>query len=73
MSPIEARLRERHASVHSLLDQGHGIREIARELQMGGNTVCRDARAETPEQMLNGRHQPRPSRLDPFKPHLGRR
>ncbi|GGZ20897.1 transposase [Streptomyces poonensis] len=73
MSPIEARLRERHAIVHSLLDQGHGIREIARELHMGGNTVRRAACAHTPEQMLNGRHQPRPSQLDPFKPHLDRR
>lgn len=67
MSPIEARQRERHAIVHSLLAQGHGIRQIARELHMGGNTVRRAARAETPEQMPNGRHQPRPSQLDSFK------
>ncbi|GHC89574.1 transposase [Streptomyces flavofungini] len=40
---------------------------------MGGNTVRRAARAETPEQMFNGRHQPRPSQLDPFKAHLDRR
>ncbi|MEV0501401.1 transposase [Streptomyces spectabilis] len=73
MSPIESRLRERHAIVHALLDQGHGIREIARELHMGGNTVRRVARAETPEQMPNGRHQPRPSQLNPFKTHLDRR
>ncbi|MCX5207641.1 ISL3 family transposase [Streptomyces sp. NBC_00237] len=73
MSPIEARLRQRHAIIHSLLDQGHGIREIARELHMGGNTVRKAARAETPEQILNGRHQPRPSQLDPFKDHLDRR
>ncbi|GGV68457.1 transposase [Streptomyces longisporoflavus] len=73
MSPIEARLRQRHTIVHSLLDQGHGLREIARELHMGGNTVRKAARAETPEQMLNGRHQRRPSRLDPFKEHLDRR
>ncbi|MEV8548094.1 ISL3 family transposase [Streptomyces sp. NPDC051572] len=73
MSPIETRQRERHAIVHALLDQGHGIREIARELHMGGNTVRRAARAETPEQMLNGPHQPRPSRLNPFKAHLDRR
>ncbi|MEV6655388.1 hypothetical protein [Streptomyces sp. NPDC051219] len=31
MSPIEARIRERHATVHALLAQGHGIREIARD------------------------------------------
>ncbi|GAA0473922.1 hypothetical protein GCM10010361_42830 [Streptomyces olivaceiscleroticus] len=46
MSPIEARIRERHRVVHALLDQGHGIREIARELHMGGNTVRRTARAD---------------------------
>ncbi|MFI1801939.1 ISL3 family transposase [Streptomyces sp. NPDC020379] len=73
MSPIEARLRERHAIVHSLLDQGHGIRETPRELHMGGKTVRRAARAETPEQMLNGHHQPRPSQIDPFQAHLDRR
>ncbi|MCM2425093.1 ISL3 family transposase [Streptomyces sp. RKAG337] len=73
MSPIEVRFRDRHAAVHSLLDQGHGIREIARELHLGGNTVRRAARARTPEQMLNGRHQPRISQLDPFKSHLDKR
>ncbi|MCX4617749.1 hypothetical protein [Streptomyces mirabilis] len=57
MSPIETRIRERHATVHALLAQGHGIREIARELHMGGNTVRRTARAETPEQLLTGRRQ----------------
>ncbi|MEV6653991.1 hypothetical protein [Streptomyces sp. NPDC051219] len=33
MSPIETGIRERHATVHALLAQGHGTREIARELQ----------------------------------------
>ncbi|MET8747465.1 transposase, partial [Streptomyces sp. NPDC004728] len=73
MSPIEARIRERHAIVHALLDQGHGIREIARELHMGGNTVRRSARAATPEESLGGRRQPRPSQLDPYKPYLDKR
>ncbi|MFJ3644208.1 ISL3 family transposase [Streptomyces sp. NPDC090108] len=73
MSPIEARIRERHTIVHALLDQGHGIREIARELHMGANTVRRTARAETPEHLLTGRRQPRPSQLDPYKPHLDKR
>ncbi|MBW5253561.1 transposase [Streptomyces sp. P01-B04] len=70
MSPIEARIRERHATIHALLAQGHGIREIARELHMGGNTVRRNARAAVPEQLLTGRRQPRASQLDPYKPHL---
>ncbi|MGX1886829.1 transposase [Streptomyces sp. NPDC055287] len=38
MSPIEARIRERHATAPALLAQGHGIREVAREPHMGGNT-----------------------------------
>lgn len=73
LSPIEARIRERHAIVHALLDQGHGIREIARELHMGGNTVRRSARAATPEELLGSRRQPRPSQLDPYKPYLDKR
>lgn len=70
MSPIEARIRERHATIHALLAQGHGIREIARELHMGGNTVRRNARAAVPEQLPTGRRRPRASQLDPYKPHL---
>ncbi|MWA16185.1 ISL3 family transposase [Streptomyces sp. BA2] len=73
MSPIEARIRERHATIHRLLAQGHGIREIARELHMGGNTVRRTARAAAPEELLSGRHQPRRSQLDPYKAHLDQR
>ncbi|MER7952803.1 ISL3 family transposase [Streptomyces sp. NPDC096079] len=73
MSPIEARIRERHATIRALLAQGHGIREIARELRIGGNTVRRNARAAVPEQLLTGRHQPRPSQLDPYKSHLDER
>lgn len=73
MSPTEARIRARHAVVHTLLDQGHGIREIARELHMGGNTVRRCARAAAPEELLGGRLQPRPSLLDPYKSHLDKR
>ncbi|MDX3245415.1 helix-turn-helix domain-containing protein [Streptomyces sp. ME18-1-4] len=73
ISPIEARIRERHAIVHALLAQGHGIREIARELHMGGNTVRRTARAASPEELLSRRRQPRPSQLDHYKPHLDKR
>ncbi|WP_443333126.1 ISL3 family transposase [Streptomyces sp. CB02058] len=73
MSPIEARIRERHAIVHALLHQGHGIREIARELHIGGNTVRRCARAATPEELLGGRRQSRPSQLDLYKSHLDNR
>lgn len=73
MSPIEARIRERHAVVHALLAHGHGIREIARQLRCTQRTVQRTARTDSPEQLLTGRHQPRPSRLDPYKALLDRR
>lgn len=73
MSPVEARLRERHRVVHAFLDQGHGIREIGRELNMGGNTVRRTARAEVSEQLLPRRRQPRCTQIDPYKPYVGKR
>ncbi|MEU3721516.1 transposase [Streptomyces sp. NPDC031705] len=37
MSPIEARIRERHATIRALPAQEHGIREIAREPHIGGH------------------------------------
>ncbi|MFF1655891.1 hypothetical protein [Streptomyces sp. NPDC058255] len=37
---------------------------------MGGNTVRGTARAAVPDELLSGRRQPRPSRRDPYKPHL---
>ncbi|KOU14096.1 hypothetical protein ADK52_37105 [Streptomyces sp. WM6372] len=40
---------------------------------MGGNTIRRCARAATPEELLGGRRQPRPSQLDPYKSHLDKR
>jgi transposase len=73
ISPIEQRLRERHATVHQLIDQGRGIREIARILHLGVNTVLRAAHAQNAEQLLTGRRQPRPSQLDPYKPYLAQR
>ncbi|MFD9621959.1 transposase [Streptomyces virginiae] len=66
MSPIEARIRERHGTIHALLAQGHGIREIVREVHMGGNAVRRTARAAVPAQLLTGRRQPRASLLGRF-------
>jgi transposase len=73
VSPIEQRLRERHAILHQLLGQGRGIREIARILHLGLNTVLRAAHAPNAEQLLTGRRQPRPSQLDPYKPYLAQR
>ncbi|MFF9915313.1 transposase [Streptomyces sp. NPDC013457] len=73
MSRNETRIRERHATIHAPLAQGHGIPEIARERHIDGNAVRRNAPAAVPEQLLTGRHRPRPSRLDPYKPHLDKR
>lgn len=74
-SPHAARFAEhagrRHTQVHALLEQGHGIRAIARHLGWGRHTVQRYARAATSQELVDGKWAtPRPSKLDPFKPHL---
>lgn len=67
------RVHERHAAVHALLAQGHGIRAIARELGLGRHTVQRYARAAAPTDMLRGQWGSRASKLDAFKPYLHQR
>jgi len=68
------RTRRHHAMVHQLLAEGHTIRAVARRLGWGRHTVQRYARAATWQEMADGRWQgPRPSMLDPFKPHLRQR
>jgi transposase len=67
------RAREHHALVHGLLEQGHGLREIARHLGWGRHTVQRFARAVTWQEMVKGPQKERPSALDAFKPYLRRR
>jgi transposase len=65
------RARRHHATVHGLLAEGRGLREIARHLGWGLHTVQRYARAATWQELADGRWQrPRPSKLDPFKPYL---
>jgi hypothetical protein len=65
------RARRHHALVHELLDQGRGLREIARHLGWGLHTVQRYARAATWQELADGRWQaPRTSKLDPFRPYL---
>lgn len=66
------RRRGHHKLVHDLLDQGAGIRQIARSLGWGRHTVQRYARAATSQEMMVGQ-KPRPSSLDPFKAYLLRR
>jgi transposase len=68
------RARRHHALVHDLLDQGHTLRGIARQLGWGRHTVQRYARAATWQEMVDGKWKTeRASKLDPFKPHLQQR
>ena len=65
------RARRHHSTVHGLLAEGRGLREIARHLGWGLHTVQRYTRAATWQELADGRWQgPRPSKLDPFKPYL---
>jgi transposase len=68
------RARERHASVHALLAEGVGIKEICRRLGLARGTVRRFARATAVEELLarNGTGY-RISILEPFKPYLHER
>ena len=63
------RRREHHKLVRDLLDQGAGLRQIARHPGWGRHTVQRYARAATWQEMVVGQ-KPRPSSLDPFKAYL---
>ncbi|WP_410677159.1 transposase [Amycolatopsis sp. cmx-4-68] len=65
------RARERHAAVHALLNDGLGIKEICRRLELARGTVRRFARAATVEELLTrGRRR---SLLEEFKPYLHER
>ncbi|MBB4938419.1 transposase [Streptosporangium album] len=68
------RARRHHALVHDLIEQGHGMRGIARRLGWSRHTVQRYARAVTWQELVDGKWKGvRPSKLDPFKPHLHQR
>ncbi|MFE9446647.1 transposase [Streptomyces sp. NPDC006602] len=66
------RKKAAHALVHELLAQGHSRRAIARHLGWGLNTVLRYSSAARWQDTIR-ENQPRPSRLDPYKPYLERR
>ncbi|MFM9477361.1 MULTISPECIES: ISL3 family transposase [Streptomyces] len=70
---LSDRVREQHTAVHALLDQGVGLRAIARQLGLARNTVRRFANAADPDELLVGRWTGRTSILDPYKPHLHQR
>ncbi|WP_434095581.1 ISL3 family transposase [Streptomyces goshikiensis] len=70
---LSDRVRENHAAVHALLDEGIGLRPITRRLGLARNTVRRLAGAKDPDELLVGRWTGRASILDPYKPYLDQR
>jgi transposase len=63
---------ERWHQVHDLLNQGVGLLECARRLQLALNTVKRYARADRPERMLRVPKY-RAGLVDPYREHLRKR
>jgi transposase len=64
------RTRSQHASVHALLEAGHSLRSVQRQLGMAWHTVKRFAEASKPEDLFTGQWQNRPSVLDDYKSYL---
>ncbi|MGW6674494.1 ISL3 family transposase, partial [Streptomyces vinaceus] len=67
-----ATTQERWRQVHTLLDQGVGLLDCARRLQLALNTVKRYARIPEPEQLKRA-PQYRPTLVDPYRDHLRKR
>ncbi|MFF2128360.1 transposase [Streptomyces olivochromogenes] len=67
------RVREQHAAVHALLNEGLGLRTIGRKLGLARNTVRRLAHAANADELLVGRWTGRTSILDHHKPYLHER
>jgi hypothetical protein len=63
---------QRWHQVPHLLDQGVGLLECARRLNVGINTVKRYARASEPERLVRAPAY-RPTLVDPYREHLRRR
>ncbi|MGW1710612.1 ISL3 family transposase [Streptomyces sp. NPDC002206] len=64
------RTRSRHASVHALLEAGHSLRSVQRQLGMAWHTVKRFSDAAKPEDLFTDQWQNRPSVLDDYKSYL---
>ncbi|MFE2726680.1 transposase [Kitasatospora sp. NPDC059327] len=62
---LSDRVREQHAAVHALRQDGFSLRVIARKLGLARGTVRRLARAKDPDELLVGRWTGRTSILDP--------
>ncbi|MEU5812104.1 transposase [Streptomyces sp. NPDC047718] len=67
------RVREQHAAVHALIQDGFSLRAIGRRLGLARNTVRRLAGAKDPDELLVGRWTGRTSILDPYKSYLHQR
>ncbi|SQD96686.1 transposase [Parafrankia sp. Ea1.12] len=71
--------RQRWAQVHGLLDQGVGLLDCARRLNLSLNTVKRYARVPEPERLIRAPERLirapafRPTLVDPYRDHLKRR
>jgi transposase len=70
---IVARTRDRYEQVQALKAQGKGIKLIMRELGLAKETVRKFYRADKVEDVLATSVAGRPSKLDPYKPHLHQR
>ncbi|MFF2956767.1 ISL3 family transposase [Kitasatospora sp. NPDC057965] len=70
---LSNRVREQHASVHALMEDGFSLRVIARRLDLARGTVRRLARAKDPDELLVGRWTGRTSILGPYKPYIDQR
>ncbi|MEU6201956.1 ISL3 family transposase, partial [Streptomyces sp. NPDC047061] len=64
--------RERWQQVHDLRDQGVGLLECARRLNLALNTVKRYARHAEPDRLIRT-PQYRPTLVDPYREHLRKR
>ncbi|OHV45345.1 ISL3 family transposase [Pseudofrankia sp. BMG5.36] len=64
--------RERWRQIHDLLDQGVGLLDCARRLNLALNTVKRYARAAEPDRLVAAPAF-RPTLVDPYRDHLRRR
>jgi|SRR5690625_1483340 len=61
--------QEQSVEIRVLARQGHGIKAIARELELSRNTVRKYLRSESPRPEYRPR-APRPTKLDPYKDYL---
>lgn len=69
---LAVRIRERHAVVQALRAEGHGLREIARQLGLDRKTIRRFAQASSADD-LAAKTLARDTLLDPHMPYLTQR